>query len=269
MLRDWREAALDGVCLSLFMASACVFGVLVFHPESRLHNALGTDFGRRVTMGACMGATAITLIYSPIGKRSGAHMNPATTLTFWWLGKISGGQALLYAMAQFVGGVLGVVLSWLVLGKSLMHASVNFVVTVPGPVGTASAFLAELAISALLITVVLAMTAREQLAPYTGLAAGVLVWAFIAFESPISGMSMNPARSFGSAAVANTWTAYWVYFLAPVLGKLAAATMHRLAGRSKDGCAKYMHTAPCHFCRWRAEQAAAPARDAVGAPQPF
>jgi aquaporin Z len=88
---------------------------------------------------------------------------------------------------------------------------------------------------------VLTFTARPALAPYTGLGAGVLVATFIAIEAPFSGMSMNPARSFASAALSGMWHDLWIYFTAPVLGMLLAAWLrHGIAPGSRP-CAKLQH----------------------------
>ena len=98
-----------------------------------------------------MGATAILLIYSPWGKQSGAHMNPAITLTFTRLGKVAPRDALAYMVAQFAGGLAGVLIARMALGGRLAHPSVDYAATLPGPWGASVAFVAEAAISCLLV----------------------------------------------------------------------------------------------------------------------
>lgn len=200
-------------------------------------------------MGFAMGATAAILIYSPLGKRSGAHFNPATTLTFFRLGKISGWDALFYMSAQFVGGILGVAIAVLLAGDALATPSVNFVATIPGDTGVFAAFCCEFAIAFVLITAVLYLS-QSGYSQYTGLAAACLVMLYISFESPISGMSMNPARSLGSAFFANNYSSLWIYFLAPTLGMLMAAECHLLVKSDYKACAKlhHDHTQHCIFC---------------------
>ena len=73
----WREYGIEAWALGSFMISACVFGALVFHPGSPLATALASAMPRRALMGMLMGLTLVSLVYSPWGKRSGAHMNPA------------------------------------------------------------------------------------------------------------------------------------------------------------------------------------------------
>jgi aquaporin Z len=240
---DLRVYAMDGALLGLFMVSACVSVALVEHPASPLRPAIPSDFVRRALVGLAMGATAGALIYSPWGKRSGALMNPALTLAFVRLGKLEPRRALGYVTAQFAGGTLGVALSALVLGPVLRHPAVNYVVTTPGRSGIAAAWLAEFAIAFVMLTVVASINRVPRLAPHTGWFAAALVALFITFESPLSGMSLNPARSFASAAIAGTWSGFWIYATAPVAGVFSAVELVRRFSGSRDACGKLNHAA--------------------------
>ena len=246
----WPEYGIEGLCLGLFMMSACLFGTLITLPDSPWSGVLSGPVVQRFWMGIAMGLTAVALIYSRMGKRSGAHMNPATTITFLRLGKIAPWDAFFYVLAQFLGGVTGVLLSRLLLGPALADAPVRYVVTVPGPGGLIPAFLAELVISYLLMATVLYLSNSPRLNRHTGLAAGTLVMVFIWFEAPLSGMSMNPARTLGSALPALTWTGLWIYFLAPTVGMLIASELfRRRRGPRSVLCAKLHHEndEPCIF----------------------
>jgi len=241
---------MEGALLGVFMVAACSFATLLEHPASPAHQALPDGDVRRFLMGLAMGLTAIGLIYSPWGQQSGAHMNPSLTLTFFRLGKVGRGDALGYVVGQFVGGVLGVLLVRATLGMLVAHPAVRFAATAPGPGGAARAFVAEFAISFVLMAVVLVASNSVKLARYTPLLAGALVATYITVEAPISGMSMNPARSFASALAAWRWTALWIYFTAPPLGMLAAAqTYVQLRGAHRVLCAKLNHrtTRRCIF----------------------
>ena len=167
------------------------------------------------------------IIYSPWGQQSGGHFNPSVTLTFLRLGKVKPWDALFYIGAQFIGGVVGIWLATAFLREAVAHPAVNYVTTSPGFTGPLIAFLAEFGISFILMSVVLRVSNTSHLARYTPLFAGVLVATYITLEAPISGMSMNPARTFGSALVAQLWTSLWVYFTAPPLGMLVAAEVYR------------------------------------------
>jgi aquaporin Z len=238
----WPEYAIEAWALGTFMVSAAAFATLFEYPASPLNRAIADGDVRRALIGIAMGLTAIALIYSPWGQRSGAHMNPAVTLAFLRLGKVRAWDAAFYVLAQFAGGTLGVLASFAVLGAALSDPPVSFAVTLPGTPGPWVALGAEFTISALLMLVVLGVSSHTTLAKYTGLCAGVLVATFIAIEAPLSGMSMNPARSFASALPAGAWNGFWIYVLAPLAGMQFGALLHLLrAGRQGTPCAKLMH----------------------------
>jgi aquaporin Z len=213
-------------------------------------------------MGTAMGLTAVAIIFSPFGKRSGAHINPAVTLTYFRLGKIEPWDAAFYTLFQFTGGIAGVLVASLLLGNLIAHQSVNYAATVPGPTGPVPAFLAELAISFILMSVILTVSNTKRLGRWTGLFAGALIATYISVESPISGMSMNPARTFGSAASAQLWTALWIYFTAPPIGMLLAAeTYKRFKTDRGVACAKLHHhnNTRCIFrCNFEGQRQANP-----------
>lgn len=205
-------------------------------------------------MGVAMGVTAIGLNYSTWGKRSGAHYNPAVTVAFARLGKMARGDVVGYVAAQFVGAVGGVFLAGLIVREMLADPQVHYAVTRPGDQGVGVAFVAEVLISGILMTVVLTTSNRARLAPYTGLFAGLLVATFICVEAPLSGMSMNPARTVGSGFWAHDWTAVWIYFTAPPLGMLLAAELYlRRHGPARVFCAKLHHRNEqrCIFCEFQ------------------
>lgn len=240
--QHWPEYLMEATELALFMISACVFTVLLFHPGSPLARMVPDGIWRRMIMGIAMGSTAIAIIFSPIGKRSGAHFNPSVTLTFFRLGKVKGWDAAFYVTAQFIGGVAGVLLAMLMLGSLVADSSVRYAATIPGAPGVIAAFVAEVVITFILMSVVLNISNTKRVARWTGLFAGALVATYITIESPISGMSMNPARTFASAFGAHLWTSLWIYFTAPPLGMLAAAEVYkRMKSDRAVACAKLHH----------------------------
>lgn len=242
VLAHWPEYLIEAWALGSFMLSAALFSTLLEHPDSPVRWAVADADLRRVLAGLAMGLTAIALIYSPWGQRSGAHMNPAVTLSFLRLGRIQRGDALAYLVAQFAGGTLGVLCALALLGEAFAAPPVRYAVTQPGPGGAIVALLSEFTISALMMLTILRVSGSARGARWTGLIAGVLVAAFIAIEAPLSGMSMNPARSFASAAPGGIWAHYWLYVAGPLLGMQAAVTLHRrLPGGRPDGCAKLIH----------------------------
>jgi aquaporin Z len=239
--RHWPEYLIEGALLGLFMISACVFTALLEYPGSPAHRAIPSPLLRRALVGIAMGATAVALIYSPWGKRSGAHFNPAVTLAFFHLRKIEPWDAIFYVMAQFLGGAAGVLAALGFMGNFVRDPSVNYVVTVPGPAGVVIAFVAEFAISLGLMLTLLTVMHTGRFARFTGCFAGALLVLYVTLEAPLSGTSMNPARTFGSALPASLWTAWWIYFTAPVLGMFLAAELYQRLSRRQVLCAKLHH----------------------------
>ena len=259
-LRHWPEYVMEAAELGTFMVSASLFASLLEHPGSPVRGAIPDPLLRRVLMGLAMGATALAIVHSPFGKQSGAHFNPAVTLTFWRLGRVRTADAAFYVLAQVAGGIAGMLLAAAVLGEVLADPAVNHVRTVPGPRGAGIAFIAETGMTFVLMTAVLEVSSRPRMARHTGLCAASLVAAYIPVFGPISGMSMNPARSLASAVPAASFDALWVYFTAPFLGMLAAAAVHApRAGARPAGCAKLHHEngKRCIFCGKRVTAGAA------------
>jgi aquaporin Z len=240
--KHWPEYLMEAAELGLFMFSACAFTVLLYHPSSPITQTIHNGVLRRLVMGTAMGTTAIAIIFSPLGQRSGAHFNPSVTWTFFRLGKIDAYDAAFYTLFQFAGGMAGIMLASLAFGRVVAHRSVNYAATLPGPDGPFAALFAEIIISFILMSVILTVSNTKRLARWTGMFAGALVATYITIESPISGMSMNPARTLSSAVGARVWMFLWIYFVAPPLGMLLAAEVYRRlnAGRAV-ACAKLHH----------------------------
>lgn len=255
--RHYPEYLMEAAGLGIFMIMASVVTVIVQHPASLIRQVIVDPFLRRAIVGVAMGLSAIAIIYSPWGKQSGAHINPVVTFTFFRLGKINALDAFFYMVAQCIGGLLGVLIVTGVLREAITNSAVNYIVTLPGSGGVKVAFFAELFISFGLMMTILIVSNHAKLSPFTGLFAGVLVATYIMVEAPLSGMSMNPARTLASAIPARNWTAIWVYFTAPLLGMLLAAEIYvRLRGRDSVKCAKLHHhnRKRCIFnCDYRAQ----------------
>jgi aquaporin Z len=238
----WPEYLIEAVGLGLFMISAGIVTIYLEYPQSPVHKAIADPVVRRIVMALAMALTLVGLVYSPWGRQSGAHFNPAVTLTFFRLGKVEPWDAIFYIVAQVVGGIAGVLFVFAVFGDSFARPPVEFVVTVPGPAGKAAAFVAEFAISFGLMLTVLYTANRIRLIRYTGLFAALLLAAYITFEAPISGTSLNPARTIASALPSGNWRGIWIYLFAPLLGMLTAVDAYRLiTGHGRVICAKLNH----------------------------
>jgi aquaporin Z len=261
--QHWPEYLMEAACLGTFMLSAGFFAAIFEYPASPLKQGIASDFIRRALNGLAMGLTAIGIIYSPWGARSGAHMNPAVTWTFFRLGKVKRWDALFYPLFQVLGGIAGVLLVKLALGKAFTNAPVNYVVTVPGKVGVALAFFAEVTIACGMMLMVLSTTNTPRLARFTGIFGGALVFLYITFEAPLSGMSINPARTVASALPSGIWTSAWIYFTAPFMGMLLAAEIHLTVSKSaRVACAKFNPNMR-HRCIFCGHPGVRPADDSV------
>ena len=211
---------------------------------------------RLLVTGTLFAGGATMVVYSPLGQRRGAHINPAVTLAFWRLGKIPTRDALAYVVAQTLGAIAGVAMVAALGGE--IARSVQLGATLPGPgIHPLAAFAAEVAITFLLVFLIVVLVNKPKLAARTGLIAGSLVACLVAIEAPISGTSLNPARSAAPALLFPVYDHQWIYLLAPPLGAALAisAFRGRWGSRRSTVCAKLYHTEkyPCIFpdCGYR------------------
>ena len=235
--KNWKIYLIEAWALGMFMVSTCLFTILIEHPDFGVREAINSPFQRRMLTGVLMAITAILLIYSPWGKKSGAHMNPAFTLANWQMDRMSSWDAVYYILAQFIGGFLGVWIFQLLVPDYIASPVVSYAVTIPGNVQPAEliALLLEFFISFLLLLVVLLLSNYPRLSKYTGYVVGLLLFLYISLEAPYSGMSINPARTVASSLPSGIWTGTWLYFVGPVSGMISAGFVFRKMYRIKRG----------------------------------
>lgn len=168
------------------------------------------------------GAVVAALIYS-LGHISGAHFNPAVTLAFWSSGFFPKIQVIPYILAQVLGAVVASTLLLASLGSAA-----NLGATTPLNGNWQQSFVLETVLTFILMLVILG-SGLDRRAPigFAGIAIGLTVGLEAAFMGPITGASMNPARSFGPALVGWMWRHHWVYWAAPVLGAQLAVWVYR------------------------------------------
>ncbi len=217
---NWKIYSYEALALGLFMVSACGFTIIIEHPDLWVKNNIESAIFRRFLIGSAMGLTAILLINSKFGKASGAHMNPAVTIASWQLDQIKTHDAIFYIIFQFIGGILGVLLFKIFFFAYISNPAINFVVTIPSVSEDSilKAFVAEFLISFVMLLSVLIISNISNFSKYTGYFVGLLLVIYITFEAPISGMSINPARTLGSAISSGNYNSIWLYFIAPVFG---------------------------------------------------
>ena len=223
----WSRYLMEGAELGIFMIVALYLTIALEHPRAPLRRAIKSGLLRRFILGIGIGVTVMVLIYCPWGRQSGAQFNPAVTLARLSIDRIEPWDAFFYIVAQFIGGWLLLVLAGIPLKMLADHEKVKWVVTEPKEMGTAAAFIAEFLISFLILFSLLLVIHFPSLEWWIGVVAGLHLCAFITFEAPFSGMSLNPARSVASALPAQSWKAMWVYFVAPPLAMFLAAQLSR------------------------------------------
>lgn len=164
----------------------------------------------------------LAMIYA-LGHISGAHINPAVTLGFWSVRRFPGREVLPYVAAQCAGAVAASVTMGAVVGPVG-----GFGATVPH-VSVAGAFAVEWLLSFVLMLVIMAVATDERVAPgFAGIAVGLTVGFCAMAGGPLTGASMNPARSLGPAVAGGIWTAHWLYWLAPITAMLVAVRVYEL-----------------------------------------
>ena len=223
----WFEygAELLGTAFLVFAGVSAV--VFDFGTGSPLAHVLPGASIRRLITGLLFAGSGSLVAISPLGKLSGGHINPAVSLAFWIQGKMHHLDLGGYILGQLLGAIIGSLLVVLVWGGHA--ASVGYGTTVPGAVYPLwMVFLAEVSLTFLLVSSIFLFVSSHRLMRWTPLMVCILVGVMVWLEAPVSGTSLNPARSFGPALVSWIWNDHWLYWIAPPLGALLAVGAFRL-----------------------------------------
>jgi|SRR5215469_14699614 len=168
------------------------------------------------------GLVIAALVYA-LAHVSGAHFNPAVTIGFWTAGEFPGSRVPFYITAQ----LLGVISASLIL-RSMFGVVASLGATFPNG-SPATSFWLEVVMTLLLVFVILGSAVHGRaVKSFAGIAIGSTIALDALFGGPISGASMNPARSFGPALIAGVWQDQWVYLIAPVIGAVIAVLVYKL-----------------------------------------
>ena len=228
----WAEytAELVGTLFNIFVGLSAV--VFDFGQGLPMEHLIPNHSIRLLITGLIYSGSGSLFAISPLGKLSGAHINPSVTLAFWVHGKMHQQDAVGYIIAQFLGSTLGAILLVLVWGK--YAGSVNNGMTLPGA-GYALwfVFLAEVFMTFLLVLSIFLFVSNHRLMRWTPFMTWLLVAAMVWLGAPISGTSLNSARSIGPALVTGLWRDQWLYCIAPPLGALLAVAMFRRLSMGK------------------------------------
>ena len=213
-------AELVGTFILVFTGCAVAVAAILQRPTA------GPAFYDSLAVALAFGI-ALVVIVAAIGHVSGAHVNPAVTLALAVTDKFPWGLVPVYVGAQFLGAVLGAVAVWISYGDAAREvAAVAATFPVDG-VGDLRAFLVEIFVTFILVFVVLSVATDDRApAGVAPLAVGFALACGVLIAGPVTGGSLNPARTLGPMIVAGQFSALWVYILAPVIGAVLAAVLY-------------------------------------------
>jgi aquaporin NIP len=210
----WRRAAAEGLAAFALVFAGC--GAII--ADASYGGALGT-----VGVALVFGLVIMVMVYAT-GHLSGAHINPAVTLAFTMTRHFPAREAAAYIAAQLAAAVAAA----LALLAVWPDAPANLGATLPS-VGAGSALVYELLMTAFLMFVIMAVaTDTRAVGAAAAIAIGGVIGLDALFGGPVTGASMNPARSFGPALASGQWTDFWVYLVGPVAGAGLGALAYQL-----------------------------------------
>ncbi|MDR3526411.1 MAG: aquaporin [Rhizomicrobium sp.] len=219
----WKAYLAELIGTALLISVGLSVVILDFGQSSPIIGFLADAGLRRLITGFLFGTTGALIAISPLGKESGAHINPVVTLGFWMMGCFKARQVPGYVISQLAGAVIGAVplLAWGALGRSVEYGA-----TVPG-YGDAWALIGEAVTTFALVFLLFYFLRHPRLKHITPALFPPLYAMMVWLEAPVSGTSTNPARSLGPAVIANDWHSWWIYWLGPLIGALLAVVVHR------------------------------------------
>jgi len=207
-------------CIGTFALVFCGTGAIIINQET---GGLITHAG----IAASFGLVVMVMIYA-LGNTSGAHLNPAVTIAFAFSGKFERRFVFPYVISQIFGALIASMVLKLMFPHNEMLGS-----TIPAGTG-AQSFLMECILGFLLMLVIfqVAHGSKEQ-GMFAGLAIGGVVLLEAMFAGPVSGASMNPARSLAPAVISGNINDLWIYLTAPILGSMASVPLHNYLQNKK------------------------------------
>ena len=208
-----------GTALLLLLGLSIV--IFMFGEGSPMAQLIPAVKVRQAITGFLFGSVGASIALSPIGKMSGAHINPAVTMVFWMFRKIEGRLAVTYVLAQLTGAIIGCLplLIWGAMGESILYGG-----TTPGQnYTTQTAMMGEIITTFIMVSLLVIFIGFRQIRKYTPFMFPVLYAIMVPLEADISGISTNPARSLGPAVISGHWNDLWIYFVGPMAGALLAS----------------------------------------------
>ena len=216
----WRPYLAELVGTGLLVLVGLSLVIVMFGTGSPVATVIPGEGTRRLVTGFLFGTTGALIALSPVGRISGAHINPVVSVAFRLMGKLESRVAAGYVAAQLAGGILGSVplIAWGAMGRS-----VAFGATAPGDGYTVpAALLGEVLTTFAMVSLLAVFLGFRQIRRFTPALFPFLYAAMVFWEAPVSGTSTNPARSLGPSVISGQWAAWWVYWVGPFVGMLAA-----------------------------------------------
>jgi len=237
----WRVFGAELIGTALLIGVGLSIVILDFGQGGVLVRIVPSEAWRRLITGFLFGCTGAAITISPLGKASGAHLNPVVTLAFLLMRRLRARHAAGYVVVQLIGAVLGAapLLAWGAMGRSVAYGA-----TLPSPVfGEGWALLGEIGGTFIMVFCLFELLRHRATKPFAPALFPPLYAIMVWLEAPLSGASTNPARSFGPALISGDWRGGWIYWIGPIVGALLAIAAHRapMWRRSAIGVAKVHH----------------------------
>jgi aquaporin Z len=239
----WQMLLYELIGTALLLLVGLSLVILIFGEGSAIERLLPGESLRRSLSGFLFGCVGAMIALSPVGKQSGAHVNPIVTMGFWLMGKLEPRVAIGYFLAQLAGASLGAspLLFWGPMGRS-----VSFGATLPGKgYAMTTVLIGEVVTTFALITALCLFLAFHRLRSFTPAMIPFLYAIMVPLEASISGTSTNPARSLGPAIISGEWHGWWIYWVGPLVGGLLAIMVcNSLAKRIEVAKLYYFESGP-------------------------
>jgi len=235
MTKDLKEYASEFFGTAILMIAGVSAISLSFGDQSYLSSLIPNTTVRLALAGAGFGLGVLVVVYSALGQTSGGHLNPALTIAFWMQKKLETKKLAPYILSQCLGSLAG---TWLVattmprLSTSVGHG----VTSVSETITPGVAILLEALLVMIFILMIFWMTSCHDRSRYTGLTVFIYLVIFVPLEAPLTGTSINPARSIGPAIYSNNYTNLFVYIIGPLMGAVAGTLIARNILNHKPKC---------------------------------
>jgi aquaporin Z len=222
---EWG-AEFAGTAILVFAALSTL--TVMFRPGSAFEDWIPSDSARLLLLGVLFAIFIVAIATSPLGRLSGAHLNPAVTLAFWMTGHVHPHDLLGYWAAQILGGITGALavrVVWTDTAAGVDYGAISPAVS-PGTAVLIEALMVGLVVGAMFL-----FLSEVRLTRWTPVAAGVMVALATWLGARRTGTGLNPARTLGPNLVSGDWSDWWVYVVGPLLGALLVALLWRAVPR--------------------------------------